>query len=195
MVLFTDAVVAIAITLLVLPLVEAVSEPATSALELISHNQARIWSFLLSFAVIARFWLLHHRIFEHVKAYSVALMWLNMAWLFTIVFLPFPTGLIGGEHGNDHFTKAFYVGCVAASSIAQTAVIVLVYLTKDLQLDDNPLSRDNTINAVVSSCLLVVAFLLAVFVPWVGYYSILLLLLSRPALVLWRRVRPGSSSG
>jgi uncharacterized membrane protein len=194
LVLFTDAVVAIAITLLVLPLVEAVSEPATSALELISHNQDRIWSFLLSFAVIARFWLLHHRIFEHVKAYNSALIWLNMAWLLTIVFLPFPTGLIG-EHGDDHFTKAFYVGCVLASSLAQTILIVLIYRSKDLQDDNNPLSATNTASAVLSSCLLVVAFLLTTFVPGVGYLSILVLLLTRPVMALRRRVRPESSSG
>ncbi|WP_410615855.1 TMEM175 family protein [Amycolatopsis sp. lyj-109] len=58
----TDAVVAIAITLLVLPLVEAVPDAVAQHLGpavLISENQWKIYSFLLGFAVIARLWVVH----------------------------------------------------------------------------------------------------------------------------------------
>ncbi|MFD1044610.1 TMEM175 family protein [Kibdelosporangium lantanae] len=149
---------------------------------------------MLSFAVIARFWMLHHRIFEHVKAYNSTLMWLNTLWLFTIVFLPFPTGLVG-SYGTDHFTEVLYVGSVLASSLVQTILIVLVYRSDDLQVDDNPLQATNTANAVVSSALLVVALLLTALIRGVGYYSILVLFLSRPTLMVWGRFRRGSSSG
>ena len=66
MVAFTDAAVAIALTLLVLPLVELVPEAAHAkepASSVITHNLVPIGSFLLSFVVIARFWSVHHRLF------------------------------------------------------------------------------------------------------------------------------------
>jgi uncharacterized membrane protein len=59
LVAFTDAVVAIAITLLVLPLADLVHEAAAkheTSWEVISKNQSQIFSFLLSFVVIARMW-------------------------------------------------------------------------------------------------------------------------------------------
>ncbi len=68
MIAFTDAAVAIALTLLVLPLVDIVPEAAHSgepAVAVVTDNLAPIGSFLLSFAVIARFWSVHHRLFGY----------------------------------------------------------------------------------------------------------------------------------
>jgi uncharacterized membrane protein len=105
LVLFTDAVVAIAVTLLILPLVDVGTAAVAENLRtraVISDHKTQILSFLLSFVVIARLWLTHHRIFEHVKAYNSRLMELNMFWLLTIVILPFPTAMISGS--DDRFT-------------------------------------------------------------------------------------------
>jgi uncharacterized membrane protein len=69
LVFFTDAVTAIAITLLVLPLVDSVTEAAhagLSAEQFIGNNVAAIAGFALSFLVIARLWIAHHSTFEHV---------------------------------------------------------------------------------------------------------------------------------
>ena len=82
LVFFADA--AIAITLLVLPLVDAVPGAVAQHLdpaELISENQKKIYSFLLSFAVIARLWVAHHHVFEQVKSYSRPLMVANFGWV------------------------------------------------------------------------------------------------------------------
>src|SRR5436305_3338921 len=99
LVFFSDAVVAIALTLLVLPLAAAIPDAVSKhvgSLDVIRENQRLIYSFLLSFAVIARLWVTHHRLFEHVKAYSYPLLVANLCWLLTIVVLPFPTEMIGG---------------------------------------------------------------------------------------------------
>jgi uncharacterized membrane protein len=59
LVLFTDAVVAIAVTLLILPLVDAVTETRAEnlgAVHVITDHKTQIYTFLLSFVVIARFW-------------------------------------------------------------------------------------------------------------------------------------------
>ncbi|MET9634187.1 TMEM175 family protein [Lentzea sp. NPDC006480] len=166
LVLFTDAVAAIAITLLVLPLVEIISEPgAGRPAELISHHWPQIFSFLLSFAVIAQLWMAHHRIFENVREYTHPLMLLNMAWVLTIVVLPFPTGLVG-EYGSDTFTQFFYVGTILASSALLCAMTLLVHR--------DSLTPRVVIAAVTPAVLLLIALAL---VPVISYWGLLLLLL------------------
>jgi uncharacterized membrane protein len=67
---FLDAVVAIAITLLVLPLVDllAGAAPGTDLAAVLAGNAGQFGAFLLSFAVIARLWWTHHRLGEQVGA-------------------------------------------------------------------------------------------------------------------------------
>src|SRR3954447_15101613 len=75
---FSDAVVAIAISLLILPLVDAANdsiEPGTSALDFVRDNGDRLFAFGLSFLVIASYWVAHHAMFEEVRSYSKPLMW------------------------------------------------------------------------------------------------------------------------
>lgn len=82
---FSDAVMAIAITLLVFDLnVPVIVLP-------------RIISFILSFAVIGIHWESHHRTFRNIKKYDRRLIWLNLLYLFFVVLLPFTTRLIGAD--------------------------------------------------------------------------------------------------
>ncbi|MEK8227283.1 TMEM175 family protein [Oerskovia sp. M15] len=68
---FTDAAVAIAITLLVLPLVDLVADgEAHSVRALVQGESGTFLAFAISFVVIARFWTAHHRVFEHLRDYS-----------------------------------------------------------------------------------------------------------------------------
>jgi uncharacterized membrane protein len=180
LILFTDAVVAIAITLLVLPLVDVVSE-ATEAgepsIDVVVDNQAQIFSFLLSFFVIAKLWTEHHRLFAGVSTITGRVVLLNMLWVLTIVALPFATEMVGG-YGTDRFTVLLYIGTVLVSSACLGALSVAV--------------RGRLVaDAVSATALLAAAFLLAVLVPAVGYASLLLLFLSPLVEQLWRRWRPG----
>ena len=187
--LATDAVVAIAITLLVLPLVELVAEPEPHARDVVTENWPRIWSFVLSFAVITRFWLLHHRTFDHVTRYSRPLVAVNMLWLFTIAIMPFPTGMVG-TYGTDHFTATLYVATVLASSVCQSALVVVIYRTPAIQSPDNPLGVANVASTLSATGLLAVALLLTALAPGVNYLSLLLLVLSTLANRVWDRFRP-----
>lgn len=93
---FSDAVVAIAITLLVLPLTEVASQVGggESVPKLLQDNQSSIVAFLVSFVLVANYWLVHHRMFEFIDDYDGPLAWLNMLWLLLIILLPFSTELI-----------------------------------------------------------------------------------------------------
>ncbi|TWF81158.1 putative membrane protein [Pseudonocardia hierapolitana] len=179
LVFFTDAVVAIAITLLVLPLVDAVGEAVDagrSATEVITGNLGQFFSFLLSFAVIARLWSAHHRLFDGVTTASRRVVGLNMLWLLTIVVLPFPTEMIGG-YGEDWFTAVLYIGSILASSACLTALSVAI--------------RGRLVGGAGSmTALLALALLVAAFVPGVRYLALLLLFLAPLVERLWQRWRP-----
>ena len=74
-------------------------------------------------AVILRFWLVHHRMYEHVVDYSRALLLTNGIWLFCIVAIPFPTELIGRTAGQGSVGNGLYI---ALPSIGLWALLLLV---------------------------------------------------------------------
>jgi uncharacterized membrane protein len=187
MVVFGDAAVAIAITVLVLPLTEAVPEAIhehRSTIDFLGDLQGEIYTFLLSFAVIAQLWAAHHRIFEHVTAYRPALMRWHLAWVLTIVVLPFPTAMIAG-FGEDRLTPLLYIGTVLASSGCLLALTLLVQ--RDAELRGDGFTERQVVNAGLTTASLVVAFGLA-FIPGVGYFALLMLLV--PPILLRLRYRP-----
>jgi uncharacterized membrane protein len=178
LVTFTDAVVAIAITLLILPLADVASEALgkhEQSFQVIGDNRWEIYSFVLSFAVIARQWYSHHKIFEHINSYSGSLIWWNFAWLLTIVALPFPTEMIGG-FGDDRFVASLYIGSVLANTVCQVALILIVNQHPDIVRDDDPIPRKSLFATATSAVLLFVALMLAIFVPGVRYWGLLVLL-------------------
>jgi len=66
---FVDAVVAIAMTLLILPLMESVSEVAAAdedTAQWFAGHDGQLISFVISFVIIAMFWMIHHRLFVRV---------------------------------------------------------------------------------------------------------------------------------
>ncbi|MER7249215.1 TMEM175 family protein [Kribbella sp. NPDC000426] len=189
LVLFTDAVVAIAITLLVLPLVDLVPEVKAEggdAVSVIQDHRQELFTFLLSFVVIANFWLGHHRVFEHVRAYTTRLIRVNLLWLLTIVVLPFPTEIIGA-FPSDRFTAGLYTGTILALSVCQSAITWMIHGSKDLEKPDNPVKQSELIGSLMLTGLTVVAFVLAAFVPGVNFYALLLLLLSPVLMPVWRK--------
>ncbi|TCO54998.1 TMEM175 family protein [Actinocrispum wychmicini] len=190
LVLFTDAVAAIAITLLVLPLVDLAREPKAHAIELITENWTPILSFLLSFAVIARLWLVHHRMFQHVRAYTPALVVWNMVWLFTVVVLPFPTEMINQPGSTDPFPPVFYLCTILASSVCQTVLVWIIDRNPDIQVEDNKLKPSAVVSAVSATGLLLAGLILLIAVPQVRYYALLSLLLNRFVVMAVQRLRP-----
>jgi uncharacterized membrane protein len=195
LVFFSDAVVAIALTLLILPLADTASEAATKyadSYRLITENEAKIYSFLLSFVVIARLWMAHHRLFEQVKAYNRRLMQANLGWLLTIVVLPFPTEMIGKFH-NDRFTELFYIGTVLAANALLFAMIIIVSAHPDLAKDDEGIPDRQRFLSGLTMGLLAASFVLAAAVPRLGYFAILLLLLTTPIFWLWDRRHPAET--
>ena len=107
---FSDAVIAIAITLLALELrVSQVSESLAAA-ELPSallELWPNFYSFLLSFWIIGFYWLAHHRMFRQVRAYDRGMLLINLLFLMWIVLMLFSSSLIG-EYENQQLPVIIY---------------------------------------------------------------------------------------
>lgn len=192
LVLFTDAVVAIAITLLVLPLVDLVPEIKAhggNATSVITEHRQEIFTFLLSFVVIANFWMGHHRIFEHVRVYTTGIIRLNLLWLLTIVVLPFTTEIIGA-FDSSRFVAGLYIGTILVLSICQSALVFMVRGHRELEAPDNPVSYRELVGSLVLTGLTLIAFLLASLVPGINFYAMLLLLLPSVVMRVWRARHP-----
>jgi uncharacterized membrane protein len=171
---FTDAVVAIALTLLVLPLAELVPEAAQqheSAVDIVTGNLDAIGAFLISFAVIGRYWIGHHRMFDQARTVSRALVLWNLLWLLTIVVLPFPTQMVSTLDG-DPAVPRFYIGTLLATSACTAVMTVLVRRS----LDPSAGLGDGQIRGSVTATLLqLVAFLIVLVAPQLTYWPLLLL--------------------
>jgi uncharacterized membrane protein len=179
---FLDAVVAIAITLLVLPLTELLVGghlPAHVA-DLFTEDGDRFVAFLVSFAVIARLWVAHHRVVERVGAYDVAFVWINLGWVLTIVFLPFATQLTSVYPARDRLAIAIYLGTLAVSAMLLSVVAVLVWRRPSLRRAGVTADQTAPWGALLTTCTLVLAAVLGTVFPRINYLSLLLLLLTGP---------------
>ncbi|RCH64210.1 DUF1211 domain-containing protein [Streptomyces sp. SDr-06] len=192
--LFTDAVTAISITLLILPLIDIVPEAASAhehASEVITGHLDQIWSFLLSFAVIANIWREHHRTFSSVTRVTRPLMVWNMGWLLSVVVLPLPTEMIGA-FGRDQFVAAFYYAVLLASMVCRLAMLRILKTNPGLLDEDDQQPcrlQESYTESWLNVLTLVLALVLALAVPALQYYSLLLLVLPRRALLRGRRPR------
>ncbi|MFI5607850.1 TMEM175 family protein [Amycolatopsis sp. NPDC051903] len=186
LVFFTDAVVAIALTLLVLPLADIVPELVASGKEpvdAITENFGPIFSFVLSFVVIARMWWGHHRIFEEIRAYSAPLVYVNFVWIFTIAVLPFPTEITGSFSAN-RFAAMFYTGTIFVSSAAQSAMVLIVRRDRTVAMSADSVTDRWLANTLLSTGALLIAFVAAAIEPTLGYYA-MLLLIAAPWVAAW----------
>lgn len=102
---FSDAVVAVAITVLVLPIADVALTPnETSAWDYLSDQLAEITTFFFTFFVVAIMWLTHNRIMNKLRGYDNVIFWLNTAYLAVIAFLPVTSALYAdARQGADEW--------------------------------------------------------------------------------------------
>jgi TMEM175 potassium channel family protein len=118
---FSDAVFAIAMTLLVVTLVVPVATKPEELSHALGELSDQLFAFALSFVVIGQFWIAHHRLFRLIRSYDLALLWLNLLHLLGICFLPFPTELLGRYFGS-HVAGFLYGGTLTATSLVGASI-------------------------------------------------------------------------
>jgi uncharacterized membrane protein len=125
LVFFSDAVFAIAITLLALEIrLPSMGENVTD--HQLLQSLLAIWqkylSFAVSFLVIGVFWMGHHRKFRFIVRYDTNLLLLNILLLMGIAFIPFPTSVI--SEYSDRTATIFYAVTMTMAGLLNAAVWV-----------------------------------------------------------------------
>ncbi|MBL0180794.1 MAG: DUF1211 domain-containing protein [Chitinophagaceae bacterium] len=115
MILFSDAVFAIAITLLVIelkvPEIERAELTEGKLLMALAHMIPKFFGFIISFMFIGIYWTVHHRLFGFVVNYTPKLLRLNLLFLFAVALMPFSTAFYS-EYVMKHVLTPviFYTG-------------------------------------------------------------------------------------
>lgn len=119
-ILFSDAVFAIAITILVIDIKFPEVPKGAGQEELLSLFKPAIFEFLafaISFFFIGNFWSKHLKLFRYLKTYDQRLINLNLLFLFFIVMFPFTASGIAG-HIRPHFMLPIYIYMINVMLVA-----------------------------------------------------------------------------
>jgi uncharacterized membrane protein len=184
-VFFSDAVFAIAITILVLD----IRIPPDLVPRELPGRILDLWpkflSYVISFVVLAIYWQAHHRVFKPIRTYDKTLLWLNFIFLMTVAFLPFPTSLLG-EYGEEQVSVVIYAANAALASLL--LVSISWWATAGHRLAVSNLGDEAVRLRRVQSLAVPVVFVLSIglsfFSPRAAMYSWLLLSVTDP-IIRW----------
>ncbi len=104
---FSDGVFAIAITLLVLNLHVPAHVHGDDLNAILWDQRQDVLAYALSFAIIGRFWVVHHRFFSSVVGFDSRLLGMNLFYLGWIAFFPF-SAQVFGDHAGDAAAVVLY---------------------------------------------------------------------------------------
>ncbi len=116
---FSDGVFAVAITLLVLNLQVPQLATAVLSTKLVPELLAlwpKLLSYAISFIIVGIYWVGHHNTFHYIKRSDRTLLWLNLLLLLFIVFIPFPTALIG-QYPEQQISVIIYASTLVCTGL------------------------------------------------------------------------------
>ncbi len=129
----SDSIFAFAMTLMVLQF--DTPSPDRVAAGRLARDVIEQWpsllSYMFTFLIVASFWVAHHRTFRFVRSVDAPLVWLNIFFLLSISFLPFPTE-VAGEYGETAFAAIFYAASMSVTSLLLT--MIWIYVTRQRHL-------------------------------------------------------------
>lgn len=188
---FSDAVVAVAITVLALPLFSIPGpKDGQNVLDVVSANSGQIITFVVTFLVMAVMWGIHNRVMNSLGGYNGVIFWLDMFWLIGFVFLPWPSTMYGaGDHWgstdvapfSSDGTGALYWGTMAY--ISGVGTLVSLYITRHpefIKPEDRAywaalLKSRARFRGASFFLVFIVAALATIIDPIVGYWALILI--------------------
>lgn len=161
---FSDGVVAIIVTIMVLELHPPVSE-----------GMDRLWTlwptflaYVLSYAYVAIYWVNHHRLFSHAIRITNGLIWSNMLLLFALSLVPFSTSYLGEHHFNRDATLV-YLATMLLPSAAYIWLQTTIRGTGSQTPQAQTYHRQTTRKGGFATFLYLLGIPLTIFVsPWLG---------------------------
>jgi uncharacterized membrane protein len=161
---FTDGVFAIAITLLVIEFKVPVIEHATDE-ALWNSLKGMAWKllgFVISFCIVGYYWSVHHRIFGYVEKYTTRLLWLNLSFLFSVVLLPFTSGLLGEYASETELRLPYAVYVINICLTASMNALLWFYLSNhNLDLLTHKISKDRILLGFYFTLVVPIIFLIS----------------------------------
>jgi uncharacterized membrane protein len=184
---FSDAIFAIAITLLIVDL-QVPDVPDLQSGEQLRETVPQMVGFAISFAVIGLFWIAHHGLFRHIKGFNRPPIMLNLLFLGTIAFLPYPTSLVSAA-GDQVPATVFYAVSIIAAGLAEAAVWLYAMRIRELALPGTSptVHRWLLLRTLMTPAVFLLSVPVAVFQPVLAKYLWLLLI---PAGEVLRRLEP-----
>ena len=170
---FSDGVIAIIITIMVLEL----KVPHGASLENLQELLPVFFSYVLSFLYVGIYWNNHHHLLHTVKKVSGGILWANLHLLFWMSLVPFTTGWMGENHFAQ-WPVFVYAFNLFAAAIAYTILVLRIKTVHGAGSDiDRAIGTDTKgkislagyVAAMVSSFfwpLLGMAFTVAVALMW-----------------------------
>lgn len=123
----TDGIFAVAMTLLVIELKIGEHGAVTTSAQL-QHALVALapkgLAWIISFFVLAFFWLGHHRLFQHVRHVDSRLLWANIGMLCAASLMPFSSALVGEYAGA--FVSQFFYACNMALLSLMTLIMLMI---------------------------------------------------------------------
>jgi uncharacterized membrane protein len=160
---FSDGVIAIILTIMVLEL----QLPKSASLDSLAPLLPLLAAYLLSFVFIGIYWVNHHHTFQAVHHVNGAVLWANLHLLFWLSLVPFATGWIA-EQGSQRLPVLFYGLVLLASGIAYTIMIrTLVALEGPDSTLAKAIGKDS--KAWISTGLYFTAVVMVWVSPWISY--------------------------
>lgn len=184
---FSDATVAIAVTVLVLPLTELAGQGHRGGVgAFLADHVSVISAFLISFLMIAVIWTEHHRLFEALVSYDGPLVVFNFVWLLAIVAIPFSTA-ISQDRVHDRLSSALYLGNLLVAFVALAAMHLVARYDPDV-VDPGRRGTFRVGPSIVFPAICAVALIIAIAVPAIGRFAVFLLVLAEPVWLAIQRI-------
>jgi uncharacterized membrane protein len=182
--LFSDGVFAIAITLLVLELIQILhSDTETDLLTTCLHHWQSFLAFFIGFTTILICWINHHVAFEFIHKVDTKFLWVNGFLLFVVTLTPFPTAVLA-EYLQKESTiaTAFFGFNYLLISIAANGICSYAYSHHLVAEEDRTYFNSYRLIYRYAIYYTVFAFFFCFISTWVsiGLYVILFILFATP---------------
>ena len=138
---FSDAVVAIAITLLAIDLPVPTGHTVPAFWASVMTDSGQYLAFLISFAAIAGGWSQHHELFRYARGTDARMKTLHLAWLLTIIVIPFATKLLFDREHLDPTVHALHWGFYSLVQALESGVLLAMVrrmVSRDMLVPDTP---------------------------------------------------------
>jgi uncharacterized membrane protein len=160
---FSDGVIAIIVTIMVLEL----HVPVEEGIDKLWSIWPVFLAYVLSYAFVAIYWVNHHRLFSHAVRVTNGLMWSNILLLFTLSLIPFTTAYLGEHHFSREATWLYLVSTLLPA-IAYTWLQSNIRRTGRQDQAASAYHRRTTRKGIAATLLYLSGIPLTTFSPWLG---------------------------